>query len=608
MKSVCPTLKFRSALACLSAAWLLCIPAFSQNESLETLVEKSRVAMNESRWEQALDFNSQAVSRFGKNDPLQTYGSQFGAVYYRKGLCEMKLKRWQDALRSFEICYQDFPNQGAVRSNPFQKLALLKWGETAMAAGQWELAVSRFAKFTDERDKLRDTFPQGAFYINMAVCQYRLGRLPAGNENLEIAIRNQQNFPTPESGIVAGFQALVEAAIAVRDEQALLDFIGKNRGGLILVPAEMRNYSGVFLKLAGDALAAGMQRAAIAVYQFVPATEAGPAEIVRLAAIALIHEMNGNVRGALAAYQQLELYFPDSADREEHLYQLIRTATLINAADLARRYAGRLLKDFPQSTHLAEIRASGMEIPENVAATPPRTANEPDLAGQLLPATPAFTAAMDLYQGRNYQQAMAAFAAIKSRPKAERETTTFAAFYEMECQRKLGDLTGLANALRSFQKDPALGGYRLRQLEINALWDVVRTKSWDRVEALASQRLGEKLPGDQRAQVSYCQGQAFENLGRGSEALGAYNIAMTADAGASEEIARQAALGVLRIHRAEPEVQAALTAPAEINLESPSNLRLREAAAVAFLFELTLGAGTPLPQEFKDLLKHHASK
>ena len=564
--------------------------------------------MKEGRWQQALDFNSQAVSRFGKSEPFQTYGSQFGAVYYHKGVCEMKLKRWQDALRSFEICYRDFPNNGAVRNNPFQKMALLKWGEAAMGARQWALAVSRFAKFTDERDKLRDTFPQGAFYINMAVCQYRLGHLPAGNENLEIAIRNKQNFPTPESGIIAGFQVLVAAAIAKHDEQALLDFIGKNRGELIIEPVEMMRYSGVFLKLAGDALAAGMQRAAITVYQFVPATEAGPAAIIKLAGIALIHEKNGNVRGALAAYLQLALYFPEAADREEHLYQLIRTATLVNAADLARLYAGQLLKDFPQSTHLAEIRASGLEIPEEMAAMPPLASPATDLVGKPLPTTPAFAVAMDLYQGRKYPQARAAFAEIKSLPKAQHENATFAAFYEMECLRKLGDLDSLASALRSSQKDPALGSYRLRQLEIDALWDALRAKSWDRVEALASQRLGEKLPGDQRAQVAYCHGQAFEHLGRPLEALDAYNIAMTADAGASEEIARLAALGVLRIYLADPQVQAALAGPAAAVQEGPAVSRLKEAAAVAFLFELTLGAGTALPQEFKDFLKHPDGK
>lgn len=588
----------------LLAAWLAVVPAWAQDGGLTGLVEKTGAAMKAENWQEALDATSQAVDRYGKNDPFRTYGAQFGAVHYRKGLCEMKLKRWQDALRSFEICYRDFPNEGAVRSNPFQKMALLKWGEAAMGAGQWELAVSRFAKFTDERDKARDKFPQGAFYINCAVCQYQLGRLPAGNENLEIAIRNKANFPTPESGIVAGFQALVEAAIAKHDEQALLDFIDKNRGELIIDPLEMKNYSGVFLKLAGDALAAGMQRAAIAVYQFVPSADDAQPEIVKLAAIALIHEKNGNVRGAFAAYEQLELYFPEAADREEHLYHLVRTATLVGEADLARLYAGRLLRDFPQSTRLAEIRASGMDFPEAEAAAPSTAAVEELPAGKPLPAGPAFTTAMDLYQGRKYLEAKAAFAQITKLPKAAPETAMLAAFYELECQRKLGDLDGLAKAIRKFVKNPALGGERLRQLEIDSLWEAARTKSWDKLDSLAKPRLLERLPGDQRAQVAYCHGLALENLALPLEALNAYNTAMTADAGASEEIARQAALGVLRIHLADAEVQAALTGPPETTLESPGVSQLKEAAAVAALFELTLGAGTPLPAEFKKFLTH----
>ena len=104
--------------------------------------------------------------------------------------------------------------------------------------------------------------------------------------------------------------------------------------------------------------AAGMQRAAIVLYQFVPDTEAG--EALKLAAIALIHEKHGNVRGAFAAYQQLERYFPAAANREESLYQLIRTATLLGETDRAGIYAGRLLGDFPKSPRLEEIRAAGI--------------------------------------------------------------------------------------------------------------------------------------------------------------------------------------------------------------------------------------------------------
>ena len=598
------------ASAC-AVTLLLTGRVFSQVETLESLIESSRVAMARENWQQGLDLNTQAVARFGQEQPMRKYGAQFGVIHYHKGLCEMKLKRWQDAMRSFEICYRDFPNEGANRSNQFQKMALLKWGEAAMGAGDWDLAVSRFAKFTDERDKNRDKFPQGAFHINCAVCQYKLGNLPAGNENLEIAIRNKENFPSPESGIVAGFQALVEAAIAKKDEQAMLDFIGKNRGELIIDPVEMANYSGVFLKLAGDALAAGMQRAAIAVYQFVPSAEAGPADVIKLAAIALVHERNGNLRGAFAAYQQLELYFPDAPGREEYLYHLVRTATLVGEADLARLYAGRMLRDFPNSPRLAEIRGSGMDFPEDPTATPPVKVAEPLPAGKPLPATPSFAAALDLYQGRKYQEAKTAFAEITKLAKAgnspDKETATFAAFYETECLRKLGDLDGLAKTLRKLEKDPSLGGNRLRQLEIDTLWDAVRAKECERVDQLAKARLHDRLPGDQRAQVACCHGLALEQLDRPLEALAAFNTAMTADAGASEEIARQAALGVLRIHRADPEVQGALTGSGEpvANRESSGFFRLKEAAAVAFLFELTLGAGTPLPAEFTEFLKHH---
>ena len=254
---------------------------------------------------------------------------------------------------------------------------------------------------------------------------------------------------------------------------------------------------------------------------------------------------------------------------------------------------------------LAEIRATGMDFPETEAATPAVAPGEPMPSGKPLPTGPAFTAAIDLYQGRKYLEAQAAFAEITQRPKVERETGLLAAFYEMECLRKLGDLDGLAKALGKLVGDPALGGHRLRQLEIDAVWDVVRTKSWDRVEQLAKQQLHQHLPGDQRAQVAYCHGLALENRTKPLEALNAYNIAMTADAGASEELARQAALGVLRIHLADPEVQAALTGPPEVIRESPGFPRLKEAAAVAAMFELTLGAGTPLPSEFAVFLKHH---
>jgi tetratricopeptide (TPR) repeat protein len=367
------------------------IPAAAQNAGLENLVDRSLAAMNAGNWQESLDIGSEAVARFGKEDPLAKFGPQFGALYYRQGICEMKLGRWNEAMRSFEVCYRDFPNSGTDRGNAFQKMALLKWGESAMAAQNWDLAVRQFEKFIGERDKVRDGFAHGVFYINLAVCHYHMGNIPDGNENLEIAMNNRDAFPTPESGIFAGFEALVNAAILKHNERALLDFIGKNRAALLLDPYPMHRYSRVLMKLAGDAVTAGMQRAAISLYQLVPDTEislgdararlpdatepsekvalendiagleaelrgGNPPEAIRLAALALIHEKNGSILCAVAAYQQLEWYYPNAANREENLYNLVRTSSRISASDKTHGFADIFIRDFPNSPHVMELK------------------------------------------------------------------------------------------------------------------------------------------------------------------------------------------------------------------------------------------------------------
>jgi tetratricopeptide (TPR) repeat protein len=366
--------------------------------------------MKEEKWEEALVFHTKAVEYYGSNQPLQLFGPRFGEIYYRKGITEMKLGKWEDAVESFEICYRDFPNaENAVgRENKFDKVALLKWAESAMGGGDYEQAISQYQKFLKERDpeRVHDSYAQGPFHIGMAISHYKLGKIPEGNEHLEIAIKNKTNFPTPETAIVAGFQELVLSAITKRNEQALLDFIEKNRGELIIDPYLMHQYSPVFLKLAGDAIAAEMDRAALALYQFVPSTDAaiddvrarlkslGPLprvadggnvlvrqtlekdlatleeirrgkrapEMIKLAAAAFLNEKMGNARGAYASYLQLEEFFPASERREDNLFNLIRTSSLVgNAAD-THRFAQTFVKAFPDSKHIPAVRRMMLSV------------------------------------------------------------------------------------------------------------------------------------------------------------------------------------------------------------------------------------------------------
>lgn len=226
---------------------------------------------------------------------------------------------------------------------------------------------------------------------------------------------------------------------------------------------------------------------------------------------------------------------------------------------------------------------------------------------------PEFSKAMDLYRARRYAAARTEFVALKERYRPieglEDSCSTLAAFHEMECLRKLGDLEGLAAAMQAFSKGPLSREHQIRQLELYVLWDAVRTKSWERVETLANERANLRLPGDQRAQIAWCHGLALEALGRPAEALVAYNTAITADAGASEEITRQAALRILAIYQQDAEVRSALGQrgkPDEVM--ERARLKLAEAEAVATLFESSLGAGTPLPAGFQEFLKPAAGK
>ena len=154
------------------AALVLTGPAAAENVDLGKLVTDSLEAMNESRWEDALADLNTATAPFAKGN-ADDYGPQFGVLYYRRGICELKLKRWHEAMKSFETCYRDFPNAGRNVNNFFQKKALLKWGEAALGAEDWALAIRQFDKFLAEIDKAMDVFQRGSFYINRCIAHTR---------------------------------------------------------------------------------------------------------------------------------------------------------------------------------------------------------------------------------------------------------------------------------------------------------------------------------------------------------------------------------------------------------------------------------------------------
>lgn len=226
---------------------------------------------------------------------------------------------------------------------------------------------------------------------------------------------------------------------------------------------------------------------------------------------------------------------------------------------------------------------------------------------------PEYTKAMELYQARKYEEARAEFAQVRQRYIKLRTLpnnhSAQSAFFEMECLRRLGKLDELVKLQELFLPDDRNSmtrTHRLRQIELYVLWDAVRSKAWPRLELMCREKLETKMPGYQRAQLGYCLGLALEGQNKPIPAINAYNIGMTADTGASERITSKGALNSLRLYSEDELVKLAIKLHGTPDEEPDSlgMLRLEEAASLASLYDLTLGAGDPLPSQYQGLLKY----
>ena len=226
---------------------------------------------------------------------------------------------------------------------------------------------------------------------------------------------------------------------------------------------------------------------------------------------------------------------------------------------------------------------------------------------------PEYTEAMELYQGRKYAPAAEKFAQIREKYRSLEELpdnhSSLAAYFRMECLRKLGDLDGLKEAQSTFlpvDRESLTRKHHRDQIELYTLWEAVRVKEWSRLELLAKEWLEKQVPGYQRAQVGYCLGLALEGLDRPIEAINAYNIGMTADTGASERITAESARNAMRLYMADEAVQLAikLYGTPDEDPQSAGRLRLEEGASLAALYKLTLGGGAELPETGKKLIAY----
>ncbi len=224
---------------------------------------------------------------------------------------------------------------------------------------------------------------------------------------------------------------------------------------------------------------------------------------------------------------------------------------------------------------------------------------------------PIFKEATELFESRDYKGAREKFALCKAGFKALDDLPgnygTLAGFYELESCRKMFDLEALKQRLDNYQFGSLVRENHRNQLEIYGLWDAVRTKSWPRLDSLATKLLAEKKwIGEHLAQIKYCHGLALEGVDRPTDALNAFNGAFTADYTASEELTKKAASSCLRIIKSHPEVKLAITlwGTEDEDPNSTGYVLLQEGLSLCKLWNKALGGGQALDPEFAFFLKY----
>lgn len=290
-------------------------------QNLQALLSNANIAHKQGDYEGSRNILNQVTEKFGRRAPM-LYGPKFGIIYYRKGLCELKLagiakrarqttdaQKWfEAAATSFEKCYTDFPNGGANMAptvNTAHKTSLQRRAEAKMGLKDYDEALRLYVKFLAERDSKKDK-PQpskGGFNINLAICNFLKteANIEEGISKFEPALAQKVDWETSDAGIIAAFLALSQAVIKEDNESAMVDFLNKNRADLILEPYQMYEFSPLFFKLAANALEVDMHVAALNLYSMIPSSEVMMQDIQ-----ARINQLPGR-RGIVDGYKTIEV-------------------------------------------------------------------------------------------------------------------------------------------------------------------------------------------------------------------------------------------------------------------------------------------------------------
>lgn len=278
--------------------------------------------------------------------------------------------------------------------------------------------------------------------------------------------------------------------------------------------------------------------------------------------------------------------------------------------------SGLLIKDDGKYNRVLFVGATKAEIffKDNLRSVTINRAPTASFSGIFMFDPWPYREAKELFEGRKYAEALDKFIECKETYKPFRPLdnnySDLAAFYELECYRKLKRYADIDEKMKLFIADKLTRPSMREQLDTYKLWQAVNAKNWARLNILCNDLTEKRVSISIRAQISYCHGLALEGLGQENKALNAYAKAMTADFTKSDVIVREAALNSLRIFSKDEGIKTAmeLWGKEEEDKNTAGYARLKEANGLARLYEKAdLGAGVALPADYKKFQEYTTS-
>ncbi len=373
------------------AAAVICFsggPVFGQDD-IGTLYNKSVQEMSEQKWEEALKIIDQVIKEFGEF-AYDDYGAMFGGIYYNKGICELRLRDYENAAESFRKSHEDFPNdkpEGKESApdgiNPYEKTAVFQRALCMQLAQKYQEALDLYKKFEGLKPG-PDELQPGAFFINQGICQANLGQLDEAMKSITMVFDNQARYRIQTANLLQGFVHLGGAwsRLAMENPEAAEEahrFMDKYLPQLRMKPYEMQKFNPLVIKMAQEAgkdkqyglalryysLYAGTMDAiqdlldrAIAyggvtakIQEEIDALQAkidsgDPVDVNVLRGIAACYEGLGNFHASLVIFRFLEKVYPKSQSRPEILFGSTRAAAAHGDVTATQQYGLEFLEKY----------------------------------------------------------------------------------------------------------------------------------------------------------------------------------------------------------------------------------------------------------------------